>query len=149
MTLIHPRTLAAVLTIACAALISACGGSGALSASAIASCTHAQQQASSALPTGAPTFHAVIAKTAKHGWLRQNTSLTSASTGAPVYEIYVFANEQTAEAAFNLIANDSNAREEYGDGWHVQTAKRHHHRRPGRTRTTHGKRGNAAQQMRG
>jgi hypothetical protein len=61
-------------------------------------------------------MRAVVAKTVKGGWLRQNTNLTSAAAGTPTYEIYVFANDQTAEAAFNLIANDSNAPEEYGAG---------------------------------
>jgi hypothetical protein len=58
----------------------------------------------------------VVAKTVKRGWLQQNTNLTSATAATPTYEIYVFADDRTAESAFNLIANDSNAREEYGDG---------------------------------
>jgi hypothetical protein len=114
---VHPRTLVAtVLATATAVLLSACGGSSAVSASAVASCAHAQQQTSSALPNGAPTFRAVVAQTVKDGWLRQNTNLTNAVAGTPTYEIYVFATDQLAEAAFNMIANDSSAREEYGDG---------------------------------
>ena len=117
MTPVDPRTLSAtVIAITCALLLSACGGSSIVPASAVASCARAQEQTTSALPNGAPTFRAVVAKTVKGGWLRQNANLTSAVAGTPTYEIYVFANDQTAEAAFNLIANDSNAREEYGDG---------------------------------
>jgi len=116
-TLVHPRTWAATLiAVGTAALLSACGGNSTVSASAVASCAHAQKQPASALPNGAPTFRAVVAKTVKNSWLWQNTNLASATTGAPVYEIYVFATNQGAGAAFNLIANDSNAREEYGDG---------------------------------
>jgi hypothetical protein len=117
--LTKPRGLILMtLSLSIAALLSACGGgSSVVSASAVATCAHAQQQPVGNLPSGASSQHAVVAKVAPGGWLRQDYSaVEQAERNQPAYEIYVFNNERAAGEAFNLISSAPNAQQEYGAG---------------------------------
>lgn len=119
MNLVHPRTLiGAGLTAASALLLSACGGSSLVSASAVARCAHAQAEAVSNLPQDAPTsLHQVVAKVAPGGWLRQDYSAVEQTERKESdYELYVFRSARAAEEAFNLFSSARNPGEAYGTG---------------------------------
>lgn len=113
-----PRLILTALSLFTAVLLAGCGGGSSLvSASAVARCTHAQQQPSDSLPSGASSQHEVVAKTALGGWLRQDYSaVEQTERNQPAYEIYVFNSEQVAGEAFNLISTAPNAQQEYGTG---------------------------------
>jgi hypothetical protein len=116
-SLVHPRTLiGTTLSVACAALLSACGGSDVVSASVIAKCARAQQRAKTGL---ASSTHEVAQKAVSGGWLAQSfAAQTEADTRAEAtaLEIYVFPSSKVAEEAFKIIASAPNAHEEWGGG---------------------------------
>jgi hypothetical protein len=100
-------------------LLSACGGSSVVSASAVATCARARQQPKSNLEPHTPSLHEVVAKVVSGGWLSQSyIDETEAEQRAnPTgFELYVFPSNKTAEESFNLISNAPNAKEEYGSG---------------------------------
>lgn len=115
MTLIHPRTLTGIaLATVSALLLSACGGSDAVSATAVARCAHAQQRSTAGL---ASPQHQIAAKVVSGGWLDQNYSAeTGKGSQTTPLELYVFPSSKVAEEAFKMIAGAGNAHEEWGGG---------------------------------
>lgn len=57
-----------------------------------------------------------MAKVVQGGWLRQSADLTELEKQPLVFELYVFPSNRTAEEAFNLISDATNAKEEFGAG---------------------------------
>ena len=100
-------------------LLSACGGSSVISASAVAKCAHASRQSDASLEPHTRTLHEIVAKVVSGGWLLQTYSdRTEAESraGTPSMELYVFPSNQIAEEAFKIITAAPNAKEEWGGG---------------------------------
>jgi hypothetical protein len=121
--LMNPTKLKTVVSIGLAggsvvlmALLSACGGSNVVSATAVAKCAHAIQPRDTSLPSGAPSQHDVIAKVVREGWMVQASNIGELEKQSPFNELYVFPSSKAAEEAFNIISAAPNAREEWGSG---------------------------------
>jgi hypothetical protein len=108
-----------VLTGASLVLLSACGGSSVVSASAVATCAHAEHERYKSIPPHEPSYSEVVAKVVSGGRLVKGyTAQTEAEqhAGTPGLELYVFPSNKTAEEAFNIISAAPNAKEEWGSG---------------------------------
>lgn len=105
----YSTKLRAAFSLALAAVgavsLSACGGSGVLSASAVAKCVGASPGDG---PRDDAALHKVVAKVVKGGWLVQGLAAEDAmekDLNSPGFELFVFKDGKTAEQAFDIMMN--------------------------------------------
>jgi hypothetical protein len=111
------RTIAIlVCALASAFLLSACGGSDAVTVASLSKCAHARPQTLSSPP---PTQREVVSKVVHGGWLFQSAgeeSEAETQANTPGFEIYVFPSSQAAKEALSMISHAQDPNEEFGGG---------------------------------